>query len=391
MVDMSRNLCVLGATGSIGRSLLDLVARHPEHLKVRTVTAHRDVQGLARAAAACSAGHAVIADAGCTDAARDALRAAGVACTLAAGPEALAEAAADAATDTVVTGIVGAAGLPSALAAAAAGKRVLLANKEALVMAGPLFMRTAREAGAIIMPVDSEHNAVFQALPSGGGTRGVRRITLTASGGPFRTWTREAMDAATPEQAVAHPNWSMGRKISVDSATLMNKGLEVIEASYLFDLPGERIDVLVHPESIVHGLVEYADGSVLAQLGVPDMRTPLACGLFWPERADAGVARLNLAELARLHFEPPDAERFPCLALARAALDAGGLAPIWLNAGNEIAVQAFLDGRIAFGAIATVNQRTLDSYNPSGSDGLEDVFMADQAARRAAAAHIRNG
>lgn len=390
MDGVTRTLCLLGATGSIGRSVLDLVRRHPDNLTVHTVTAHRDADGLARIAAEFGARRVIIADAERHDATRTALHAAGATdCELVAGPSALAEAVADDAVDTVIAGIVGAAGLPSALAAAAAGKRILLANKEALVMAGPLFMRAARDAGAIVMPVDSEHNAIFQALPADGRASGVRRITLTASGGPFRTWTTEAMAKATPDQACAHPNWSMGRKISVDSATLMNKGLEVIEAHYLFDLAAERIDVLIHPESIVHGLVEYRDGSVLAQLGMPDMRTPLACGLFWPERGEAGVTTLDLAALGRLHFEAPDTNRFPCLALAIDALQSGDLAPVWLNAGNEIAVQAFLDGRIGFGDIAMLNRRLLDGYNPADAGDLADIHGADRAARDMAEALIR--
>ena len=387
---LARRVVILGATGSIGRSTLDLVRRHPERLQVTAVTAHTDVAGLAAIAAECGADLAVIADPQRHEALRNALADHGADCETGAGAGAVAEAAGDPGSDTVVAGIVGGAGLTPALAAARAGKRILLANKEALVMAGPLFMAAARTAGAVIMPVDSEHNAIFQALPGDGHAEGVRRITLTASGGPFRDWTASDMAAATPDQACAHPNWSMGRKISVDSATLMNKGLEVIEASYLFDLPGNRIDVLIHPESIVHGLVEYADGSVLAQLGLPDMRTPLACGLFWPERAASGVESLDLAALGRLHFESPDPERFPCLGLATAALDAGGLAPVWLNAGNEVAVQAFLDGRIGFGDITVTNRGVLDGYNPSSAESLEAIHAADRQAREAAGALIRD-
>ncbi|MGH8709700.1 MAG: 1-deoxy-D-xylulose-5-phosphate reductoisomerase, partial [Burkholderiales bacterium] len=289
--------------------------------------------------------------------------------------------------DTVMAAIVGAAGLPATLAAARAGKRVLLANKEALVMAGPLFMRAAREASAVLLPIDSEHNAVFQCLPpegAGGGLRGVRRIQLTATGGPFRVTPVERLAGVTPAQACAHPNWVMGRKISVDSATMMNKGLEVIEAHWLFGLPAERIGVLIHPQSVVHSLVEYLDGSVIAQLSNPDMRVPIAHALGFPGRIESGARALDLGAIAKLTFEEPDAARFPCLGLAYGALRAGGTAPAILNAANEIAVEAFLAGRLRFTGIAPVIEHTLERVAAGAAAALDQVLEADARARRAA-------
>lgn len=376
-----RTLCLLGATGSIGSSVLDLVRRHPDRLRIGVLCAHRNTDLLARLCAEFRPELAVIADRDCHARARDALADAGASTRLEAGPEALAAAAEHPDVDTVVAGIVGAAGLEPTLRAVAAGHRVLLANKEALVMTGGLFMQAAKDSGARILPVDSEHNAVFQCLAASGQRDAIESITLTASGGPFRSWSGESLEQATPEQACNHPTWSMGQKISVDSATLMNKGLEVIEACHLFGLAEDRVRVLIHPESIVHGLVSYADGSTLAQLGLPDMRTPLANGLFWPDRCDSGVATLDLAELGRLNFEHPDTERFPCLDLARRALRAGGLAPAVLNAANEAAVQSFLDGRVGFGDIARLNARALEEMPAGRADSVEAVLAADARAR----------
>ncbi|HET9482818.1 MAG TPA: 1-deoxy-D-xylulose-5-phosphate reductoisomerase, partial [Xanthomonadales bacterium] len=320
------------------------------------------------------------------------LRAAGLATEALAGGPALAVVASDAEADVVVAAIVGAAGLRPTLAAAAAGKRVLLANKEAIVMAGALLQRALAASGGTLLPVDSEHNAVQQCLPAtydrDPGRHGVERVVLTASGGPFLGRDRASLASVTPEQACAHPNWRMGRKISVDSATLMNKGLEVIEAHWLFGLPAARIEVVVHPQSIVHSLVAYRDGSVLAQLGNPDMRTAIACALAWPERIDAGVAPLDLVGAGRLDFTAPDREAFPCLALAYAALERGGTAPAILNAANEVAVEAFLAGRIGFLAIPDVVARALDRVAAGSVESLADVLDADRAARDAARAGL---
>ena len=382
-----RTLALLGATGSIGASTLDVVARHPERYRVGTLAAHRSAAALADLCARFRPARAVIADAACETELRGRLRAAGVHCRVEAGPAALVEAARAPDCDTVVAAIVGAAGLESTLAAARAGKRLLLANKEAVVMAGGLLAAALAAGGGELLPLDSEHNAVFQCLPRGGGdlaAAGVRRILLTASGGPFRGRKAADLGAITPQQACAHPNWRMGRKISVDSATLMNKGLEVIEAHHLFRVPAERIDVVVHPQSIVHSMVEYVDGSMLAQLGNPDMRTAIAYGLAWPERIDAGVSPLDLVRAARLDFEPPDLDTFRCLALAYQALAAGGDATIVLNAANEEAVAAFLDGRLPFPAIAETIRRCLADARGADPAGLAGILDADLTARRAA-------
>ena len=382
-----KTIAVLGATGSIGASALDVIARHPDRFRVGVLAAHRNVEALVDLCARFSPHLAVIADASREAELRDRLRAARVSTRVASGAQALIEAAADSACDTVIAAIVGAAGLESTLAAARAGKRLLLANKEAVVMAGPLLRAALDAGGGELLPIDSEHNAVFQCLPAqrnGLDAAGVRRIVLTASGGPFRGKKREDLAAVTPAMACAHPNWRMGRKISVDSATLMNKGLEVIEAHFLFDAPAERIDVVVHPQSIVHSMVEYADGSMLAQLGNPDMRTALAYALAWPERIDAGVAPLDLLRAARLDFEPPDRETFACLDLAYRALAAGGSAPIALNAANEEAVAAFLDGRLAFLAISQVIESTLEKMPATPVVSLADVVDGDLTARRVA-------
>jgi 1-deoxy-D-xylulose-5-phosphate reductoisomerase len=382
-----KTIAVLGATGSIGASALDVIARHPDRFRVGALAAHRNVDALAALCARFAPQIAVIADPALESRLRERLQGARVATRVMSGAAALIEAATGAHCDTVIAAIVGAAGLESTLAAARAGKRLLLANKEAVVMAGPLLRDALDEGGGELLPIDSEHNAVFQCLPAkrpGLDDAGVRRIVLTASGGPFRGRKRADLGAVTPAMACAHPNWNMGRKISVDSATLMNKGLEVIEAHFLFGAPAERIDVVVHPQSIVHSMVEYMDGSVLAQLGNPDMRTALAHALAWPERVDAGVASLDLLRIARLDFEAPDRATFACLDLAYRALGAGGMAPIILNAANEEAVAAFLEGRLAFLAIPHVIESTMEKMPSAPIGALPGVIDADLTARRVA-------
>jgi 1-deoxy-D-xylulose-5-phosphate reductoisomerase len=381
-----RRIALLGATGSIGGSALDVVARHPDRYAVDALSAHGQVDALLALCARFRPRVAVIADAARERELRDGLRALGLDCEARAGEAALDEVAADPRSDTVIAAIVGAAGMASTMAAARAGKRLLLANKESVVMAGALLMRAAAAGGARLLPVDSEHNALYQCLPANGGREGVRRLLLTASGGPFRGRTRESLAAITPDQACAHPNWVMGRKISVDSATLMNKGLEVIEAAHLFGLPAAQIEVLVHPQSVVHSLVDYVDGSMLAQLGQPDMRTALAYGLAWPERIDSGVAPLDLAAVARLDFEAPDHAAFPCLGLAYAALRAGGSAPAALNAANEVAVAAFLAGRLPFLSIPALIEETLSALPVEPDADLAVLRACDAAARRRAEA-----
>ncbi len=379
-----RRVAVLGATGSIGTSALDVIARHPDRLRATVLAAGSNVEALLKLCYTHRPEHAVIADASRHAALRDGLREAGLATQAHSGDEALDALVASDACDTVVAAIVGAAGLSSTLAAARSGKRLLLANKESLVLAGELLMRTAHDAGATIVPIDSEHNAIFQCLPDAHAHAGLQRILLTASGGPFRGRRRDDLGAVTPEQAVAHPKWSMGPKISVDSATLMNKGLEVIEAHHLFGVGGDRIQVLVHPQSLVHSLVEFVDGSTLAQLGLPDMRTALAVGFGWPERITSGVAGLDLLAHGRLDFEPPDLEAFPCLRLAFQALAAGGTAPAVLNAANEVAVSAFLQRRIGFLAIAALVEDTLAALPPTPALSLAVLRDADAQARRIA-------
>jgi len=386
-----RQVAVFGATGSIGASALDVIARHPDRYQVSVLAAGRQVDALVALCAAHRPAHAVIADEALYAALRDGLRDAGLATQAHAGAVALDQLAASDVCDTLVAAIVGAAGLSSTLAAAAAGKRILLANKESLVLAGELLMRQAAAGGAEIIPIDSEHSAIFQCLRSRDASldgAGVRRIILTASGGPFRGRTREQLAQVTPAQAVAHPKWSMGPKISVDSATLMNKGLEVIEAHHLFGVPGERIDVLVHPQSLVHSLVEFVDGSTLAQMGLPDMRTTLAVGLGWPQRIDSGVGGLDLLTQRRLDFEAPDTEAFPCLTLAWQAMAAGGTAPAILNAANEVAVSAFLQGRAAFLAIPALVANALSTLSSESADTLEGLLTADQRARQITQAAI---
>ena len=386
-----RKVAVLGATGSIGTSTLDVIARHPQRLRASVLAAGRQVDALVALCRTHRPRHAVIADEALYPALRDGLRDAGLDDVQAhAGDAALQARVAGDACDTVVAAIVGAAGLPSTLAAARAGKRLLLANKESLVLAGELLVAAAREAGADIVPIDSEHNAIFQCL-AGSPAAGLKRIVLTASGGPFRGWKREQLREVTPAQAVAHPKWSMGPKISVDSATLMNKGLEVIEAHHLFGLPGERIDVLVHPQSLVHSLVEFVDGSTLAQLGLPDMRTALAVGLGWPERIESGVAGLDLLAHGRLDFEAPDLDAFPCLRLAFEALATGGTAPAIVNAANEVAVSAFLQGRIAFPGIPALVEDCLAAVPAGAAESIEALLAADAAARDHANRRVASG
>ncbi|SAI71172.1 1-deoxy-D-xylulose 5-phosphate reductoisomerase [Bordetella ansorpii] len=386
-----QRVVVLGSTGSIGVSTLDVIARHPERMAVYALSAHSRMEQLAEQAAASRAAVVVVPD----DAARArflaAWNGAGQPPEVRVGAQALADTAADSRCDTVMAAIVGAAGLPSALAAARAGKRVLLANKEALVAAGPLFMNAVRDSGAELLPIDSEHNAIFQCLPHGARASaptepalGVRRLLLTASGGPFRRADPADLESVTPEQACAHPNWSMGRKISVDSATMLNKGLEVIEAHWLFAMPPDRIEVVVHPQSVIHSMVEYEDGSVLAQLGQPDMRTPIAYALGFPERIASGVGGLDLARQGRLDFEAPDFDRFPCLRLSFEALRAGQAASVALNAANEVAVQAFLEGRLPYTWIPRVIQAAIEWQAGRSSvtlASLGDVLALDAEVR----------
>ncbi|MFN2330403.1 MAG: 1-deoxy-D-xylulose-5-phosphate reductoisomerase [Halomonas sp.] len=381
---------MLGATGSIGTSTLDVIARHPERYRIHALTAHRSREPLLALCLAHRPALAVLGEA--RDAAwlRARLAEEGVATVVESGPAALVAVAEASDVDVVMSAIVGAAGLLPTLAAVHAGKRVLLANKEALVMSGALFMEAVVKSGATLLPIDSEHNAIYQCLPSehrGGLARhGITQLLLTASGGPFRGWSAKALEQVTPDQACAHPNWSMGRKISVDSATLMNKGLELIEACWLFDARPEQVQVVVHPQSVIHSMAAYSDGSVIAQLGNPDMRTPIAYGLGWPDRIDAGVAALDLFQVARLDFEIPDEVAFPCLRLAREAMAAGGTAPAVLNAANEVAVEAFLDGRLSFTGIADLVARVQDAEPLGSVCGLEAVLEADGRARRAAIA-----
>jgi 1-deoxy-D-xylulose-5-phosphate reductoisomerase len=380
MSDAQRSITILGSTGSVGVNTVDLILREPERYPVMAITGNRNVALLAEQAKLLRPGFVAIADPSLYSELKDAL--AGMPVEIAAGPEAII-AAATMPSEWVMGAIVGAAGLSPTLAAIERGAMVGLANKECLVCAGSLLMRTLRRSGATLLPVDSEHSAIFQIFDFKQPER-VEKITLTASGGPFRSLGANAMAHVTPEQAVAHPNWSMGAKISVDSATMMNKGLELIEAYHLFGLPEERIDIVVHPQSVIHSLVSYVDGSVLAQLGTPDMRTPIAVALAWPRRMAAPVARLDLAQVASLTFEAPDTVRFPALRLARAALRAGGGAPTILNAANEVAVQAFLTGRIGFLDIARSVESVLSTMNYREPETLEAVIAMDQEARRAA-------
>jgi len=388
---MTQALTLLGATGSIGASTLDVLARHRDRFRVFALSAYRAADALLALCLRHAPRYAVLSglaeDAGLRRRYADA----GCRTELLFGARALELVAADPECDVVMAAIVGAAGLAPALAGARAGKRLLLANKEALVMAGPFFMRAVRESGATLLPIDSEHNAVFQCLPQEAGrasVRAVRRILLTASGGPFRLAPIERLSLVTPDEACAHPNWVMGRKISVDSATMMNKGLEVIEARWLFDIAPERIEVLIHSQSIIHSLVEFMDGSVIAQLSNPDMRVPIAYALGFPERIESGATPLELAAVGQLSFERPDAQRFPCLGLAYAALRDSGTAPAVLNAANEVAVAAFLEGKLRYTAIAEVIEEVLTRIPAAAADSLDAVLEADRSARCAAADRV---
>jgi 1-deoxy-D-xylulose-5-phosphate reductoisomerase len=380
---------ILGATGSIGTSALDVIARHPERYRVHALTAQSNVDALADLALHFDPEVVVIGDASLEGSLHAALRERGARARVAGGRDALVDVARAPEVDAVLAAIVGAAGLVPTLAAAEAGKRLMLANKEAIVSAGALLMGAVRRGGAELLPVDSEHNAIHQCLA------GVReaerdgaRLVLTASGGPFRS--RLDLDDVTPDEACAHPNWVMGRKISVDSATLMNKGLEVIEASWLFNVPVERIDVVIHPQSVIHSMVEFPDGSVLAQMGTPDMRTPLAYALAWPERVTSGAQRLDFSRLGELTFEAPDLERFPCLGFAYEALRHGRAASAVLNAANEVAVQAFLEGRLRFTGIAATIDRVLEAYDPEQPSGIDEVLEIDRRAREVATGMLPN-
>jgi 1-deoxy-D-xylulose-5-phosphate reductoisomerase len=378
-------IAILGATGSIGASALDVIARHPDRFSATVLSADSRVDELVALCARFRPLHAVIARPELHVALRDGLREAGLSTQAHAGPEALAALAGGDACDTVIAAIVGAAGIRSTLAAARAGKRLLLANKESVVLAGALLMRECERHGAEVIPIDSEHNAIFQCLHgSRASGAGLRKLILTASGGPFLNRSRAELAQVTAEQACDHPNWKMGRKISVDSATLMNKGLEVIEAHWLFGMPAERIEVLVHPQSIVHSMVEHADGSVIAQLGQPDMRTTLACALAWPERVESGVTPLDLGRTGTLTFQHPDRGTFACLDLAYKALRAGGSAGATLNAANEVAVAAFLDGRVGFLDIPAAIDATLSAAPTLPADDLDTLLAADADARRSA-------
>jgi len=385
MTRPTRNITILGATGSVGASTLDVVARHPDRFSVAGLAANRQWGPLLDLVVRFHPPYAALLDEHAARELAAAVRREGLATRVLAGPEGLCEVATLPDIDTVVAAIVGGAGLAPTLAAARAGKRILLANKETLVLAGSVFMAAVRDSGTTLLPIDSEHNAIFQCLPAGyarsPATHGVRRILLTASGGPFHDTPLSDLARVTPEQACAHPRWRMGRKISVDSATMMNKGLEVIEAHWLFGVSREQIEVVIHPESIVHSLVEYVDGSVLAQLGNPDMRTPIAQALAWPERIAAGVPSLDLAQIGSLNFAAPDASRFPCLGLACAALVAGGSAPATLSAANEEAVAAFLERRIGFLDIASVCAETLGRLPPQPVAALDDALEADRVGR----------
>ncbi|NNC72393.1 MAG: 1-deoxy-D-xylulose-5-phosphate reductoisomerase [Sphingomonadaceae bacterium] len=372
-----KRISILGATGSVGQSTLDLIERNRTAYEIVALTAYRDVEGLAKAAIAYGAKHAAIGDAERADALASALSETGI--TTAAGPEAICEAAAMEA-DWIMAAIVGCAGLKPVMAAVEQGSTVVLANKEPLVSAGDVVLAAAKIHGATILPADSEHNAIFQCFDFER-PEGIRRIVLTASGGPFLDRSIEEMRAMTPDQAVAHPNWSMGAKISVDSATLMNKGLELIEADRLFPIAADRIEIIVHRQSVVHSMVEYADGSILAQLGPPDMRTPIAHTLAWPDRMETPMPSLDFAAISRLDFEEPDPVRFPALRLARQSLDRGGAKPAILNAANEEAVAAFLDKRIGFLDIAAIVEDMLDRYDPPAPGSLDDVFAIDTETR----------
>jgi 1-deoxy-D-xylulose-5-phosphate reductoisomerase len=388
-----QSLTILGATGSIGVSTLDVVARHPDRYRIFALTGQTRIDVLAEQCAQFHPEVAVVVDADAAERLQKLIRDRGLKTNVVYGEQALCEVASADVCDTVMAAIVGAAGLGPSLAAAKAGKKLLLANKEALVISGQLFMDTVAASGSTLLPIDSEHNAIFQCLPIGyqrvPPQHGIRKILLTASGGPFLDRELSSFDSITPEQAVAHPNWSMGRKISVDSATMMNKGLEVIEAHWLFGASPSQIEVVIHPQSVIHSMVAYADGSVLAQLGNPDMRTPIAHALAYPERIDSGVDAIDLARIGQLDFRQPDVVRFPCLQLAFDALQVGGSAPAVLNAANEVAVQAFLDKQISFSRISAVIAETLSRVPAASVDTLESLLAQDSKARDQARALLQ--
>ncbi|HWV10770.1 MAG TPA: 1-deoxy-D-xylulose-5-phosphate reductoisomerase [Pseudomonas sp.] len=390
-----QQITVLGATGSIGLSTLDVIARHPDRYQVFALSAFSRLVELEALCVRHRPRYAVVPDDAAARALQDRLQASGLATRVLSGEAGLCEVSEHPDVDAVMAAIVGAAGLKPTLAAVQAGKKVLLANKEALVMSGALFMQAVRQSGAVLLPIDSEHNAIFQCLPGdyarGLAPVGVRRILLTASGGPFRETPLDTLLEVTPEQACAHPNWSMGRKISVDSASMMNKGLELIEACWLFDAKPAQVEVVIHPQSVIHSLVDYIDGSVLAQLGNPDMRTPISHALAWPQRIDSGVAPLDLFAVARLDFQAPDEQRFPCLRLAREAAEAGGTAPAMLNAANEVAVAAFLERRIRFPEIARIIENVLNTEPVVPVESLDTVLAADRRARELAGQWLDRG
>lgn len=384
-----KGICILGATGSIGVSTLDVVARHPDKYQVVALTANGNIDALYEQCLAHHPEYAVVVMESKVAEFKQRIAASPVAdIKVLSGSEALQQVATLENVDTVMAAIVGAAGLLPTLAAAKAGKTVLLANKEALVMSGQIFMQAVSDSGAVLLPIDSEHNAIFQCMPAGytpGHTaKQARRILLTASGGPFRRTPIETLSSVTPDQAVAHPKWDMGRKISVDSATMMNKGLELIEACLLFNMEPDQIEVVIHPQSIIHSMVDYVDGSVLAQMGNPDMRTPIAHAMAWPERFDSGVAPLDIFEVGHMDFEKPDLKRFPCLRLAYEAIKSGGIMPTVLNAANEIAVEAFLNEEVKFTDIAVIIEHSMAQFKPDDAGSLELVLQADQDAREVA-------
>ncbi|MGB1911890.1 MAG: 1-deoxy-D-xylulose-5-phosphate reductoisomerase [Porticoccaceae bacterium] len=387
-----QSITILGSTGSIGRSTLDVIGQHPDKYRVFALTGQSQLKLLAQQSVAFKAKYAVVTDEASAKQLSQLIQDLKGQTEVLFGEQAFSDVASSSQVQIVMAAIVGAAGLLPTLSAVESSKKVLLANKESLVMAGSIFMRAVQQHTADLLPIDSEHNAIFQCLPSNTGENSqnaVKKIILSASGGPFRNWTAEQMQSVTPEQACAHPNWSMGNKISVDSASMMNKGLECIEAKWLFDTDMKNIDVLIHPQSIVHSLVQYIDGSVLAQLGNPDMRTPIAHGLAWPQRISSSVADLDLAEIAQLTFEQPDLERFPCLKLAYQAAEAAGDAPAVLNAANEIAVDAFLNQRIGFTDIAKVVDQTLNTFDFFEPDSLAAVQESDARARRTAISMVK--
>lgn len=386
-----KTITVLGSTGSIGVSTLDVIQRHPEQYQVFALTAHSRMEELFQQVQQFNPRYAVMGDEQQAQTLRNRLQRVGSDTEVLSGPDALVNVAEHADVDYVMAAIVGAAGLLPTLAAVKQGKRVLLANKEALVMSGQLFMDAVAASGAELLPIDSEHNAIYQCLPQGQAVmqKGVAKILLTGSGGPFRNLPLDQFQQVTPDQACAHPNWSMGRKISVDSATMMNKGLEFIEACWLFGASTDQVEVVVHPQSVIHSMVQYVDGSVLAQMGNPDMRTPIAYGLAWPDRIEAGVDTLDFVKVAQLDFQAPDEQRFPCLRLAREAMDTGKTAPAVLNAANEEAVAAFLDNQVPFTTIAQVNQQVLEQVQLLDAADIESVLAVDQEARIVAKALLK--